>query len=285
MSDYACMGMAVSALGGRCRNRAVASGFCLNPHEPGDPKAPISKLILLNLWLSNSTLHREAEELGFSTRNRSLEGVQERHELESGFLKRSIHRYREGLGDNGSSVFGKAQLANVVDLHLLVSEFKGAGFRLMGLVRGENTSDGGKQGVRLVMQFLHESVPPDAYWCTQGENTPEQDAFLRMLLRMRWVKTSVFENVPRYYVRHNGLVVQFQLADEPPVEDAKSVFVQMLRPKTDVLMEMDIGLFRQAVHFPAATVNCRIPFGWDKGHPDLVHVRYASGYWSAEPRR
>lgn len=279
-----CKAQAVTALEGRCRNAAQADGFCHSPHALGYPIAEPAKVVLMQLWLSNNRLHDRARELEFPVRERSLVAVQARHEVEAALLRRSFTAYRP-LGDTGCCVFNNKkndQLTSVVAMSRLANQLEEEGFVLDGTVFGEDTKDGGKSGIRLPLRFRHESLDTEVQPLHECRNTPEQMEFVRRLLRVnKWMKVAVFDNPPKYYMRHEGRTLQFQPLQDPATGAGldRPIDIQLLYP-TQEQLEMDPDLFGQAIRFATSTINCRIPCPSGEWSEDAVRIAYHKGSWA-----
>lgn len=276
-----CKAQATTALEGRCRNAAQEDGCCHSPHLPGYPIAEPAKVVLVQPWLSNNRLHDRARELGFPVRERSLVAVSQRHEVEAGLLRRSFTAYRP-TGDTGCSVFGKQQLENVVAMSRLANQLEEEGFVLDGTVYGENTIDGGKSGIRFPLRFRHESLDTEVQPPYECRNTSEQLDFVKWLLRVnKWRKVAVFDNSPKYYVRYEGRILQFQPLQDPATGAGfdRPIDVQVLYPHQDQ-MEMGHELFGQAIRFATSTINCRVPFPSGTWSDEAVRIAYNKGSWA-----
>lgn len=283
---YLCLAQATTALEGRCRNAAQKDGFCHSPHAPGYPIAEPAKVVLVQLWLSNNRLHDRARELEFPVRERSLVAVSQRHEIEAALIRRSFTAYRPA-GDTGCSVFGKQQLANVVAMSHLANQLEEEGFVLDGTVWRENAKDGGKSQIRLPLRFRHESLDTEAQPLYECRNTQEQMEFIKGILRvMKWMRVSVFDNPPKYYVRYEGRTLQFQPLRDPATGAGldRPIDVQLLYPTQDQ-MEMDPELFGRAIRFATSTINCRIPFPKGAWAEEMVRISYNHGSWALHPAR
>ncbi len=289
---YACMAATAeeTALGGRCRLPAkTVNGYCLDAHEPGDSVAEPSKVIAFMLWLSNHHLHEEAAKLDFPIGDRSIVETQERHEIESAFLKRSFKAYRPA-GDTGCNVFGKKALEHVIRLDKLMDELERNGFERDGTVHGENAIDGGKAGVRLVVRMRHKGI--DSLACPRQPrlNTRVHDDFVEKLLRKKmWMKVNIFDNPRKYWVYNGQRPLQFQILEYPASGAGidRPIGVQLLYPVREV-MEMDPELFSRAIRFPISTINCRIPLSYGGWTQEMVQIGYKNGSWSLRyvlPRR
>ncbi len=274
-TSYACKAAAVTAFGGRCRNDAGPDGFCHNPHQPGDELAMPAQVILLNLWMSNQHLHEEFNALGFPTRDRSIVYTQQRHSVESLLIPRSFEGYRP-IGDTGCSVFGKPPLKGVTRLDGLARQLVDAGFIIDGIPHGENATDGGKVGIRMVVKFRHGTLDEDLYPREPGAMDQEQRRFYWKLLGKSWGKTHVWDNIPRHYFHHEDFSHEFHVHS---MESDGSGLVQMLRPKMDQLMRMDVKSLERSVRFALSTINCRIPIWCD----DRLALSHNDGYWAVKP--
>lgn len=277
-AGYLCVAQAATALEGRCRNAAQGDGFCHSPHEPGYPIAEPAKVVVIMLWLSNNRLHDRARELKFPVRERSLAAVQDRHEVEAALMRRSFTAYRPA-GDTGCSVFGKKQLESVVAMNRLANQMEEEGFVLDGTVFGENTKD----GIRLPLRFRHASMDTEVQPPYECQNTEDQLDFARRLMRgNKWMRVSVFDNPPKYYVRvGDGRIIQFQPLQDPATGAGldRPTDIQLLYP-TKEQMEMDPELFGEAIRFATSTINCRVPLRYDELSEDMVRISYNKGSWA-----
>ena len=289
---YLCKAASVTAREGRCRNKAGLDGFCHNPHQLGDWVAEPPAVVVLMLWLSNERLHNEFYELEFPFFERQIGKSQERHEAEAALIQRSFHTYNRvdgetnrKIGDTGAAVFGKGGLQQVVDVSSLVEGMVEAGFTVDGLPHGEltvPTEKGGKHGIRMVVNFRRLNLDEEAHPRRSGAMDEDQRGFFHHLMYDGcWKRFDVFDNVPKYYVKHEGQILQFHPYYAAP-QPGKQVPVHMLRPLVaDQIVELDWDVYERAVRFSTSTINCRIPFFIPERDNGMVRVTWGRGHWAA----
>lgn len=292
--SYMCKAAAVTARDGRCGNEAGPDGFCHSPHQLGDLLAEPPAVVALMLWLSNEHLHQEFYELGFPWFERTIANTQERHEAEAALIQRSFNTYKRvdgqtqtKVGDTGVPVFGKGGLQRVISISSLIEGLIEAGYTVDGLPHGEYTrpqQKGAKFGMRMVINLRRLDLDEGAHPRRPGAMDEDQRGFFHHLVYDGcWQKVDIWDNVPKYYVRHEGRVLQFHPYGEP--EPGKPVAVHMLRPLVaDELVELDWGTYEKAVRFSTSTVNCRIPFFLPRDS-GMMRATWNRGHWAAYPVR
>lgn len=275
------MAQSVSALEGRCRKPAKGDGFCHSPHTPDGPVVEPGKVVLFRFRLDNDYLRNEVERLGFEPRQQSEYTLRHRRELEGLLLQRSLNTATPAKG-NGCNVFGGKPLTRVVGFNLLANELEGQWFDLDGAIHTEkNVGEDEESVTALVVRFRHKSIAEEELPRQEVVNTEAQLLFLRDLMRKKEWRANVFDNIPRYYLHHEGFTFQFQLLENPPESIAETpVRILMLNPATGT-QEVTPEFFNRVIRFSTSVITCRVPRSYgDLPTPEMVKIDYNEGAWA-----